>query len=145
MDDDFNPECYTCFEPLRLATELEVADHLRTCSPHYRAVLEAQGGGTWWICSRCGPGSAQCWHEIPLAEEDGELSDEDELELLEEHARLIESGERDLAEGARPPDEFRTLHSPDSMDARGDPLDPFDDPLDPSNANTEIRARRALH
>ena len=62
-------ECIFCYGKVRPATRSEVAARLRTASPEFRAAVE-EGDGTWYICPRCGPGSAVKWQSIAWDEDD---------------------------------------------------------------------------
>mgnify|MGYP001793854502 CR=1 FL=1 len=56
-------ECIACYGRVRPATRGEVEAHLRTISAELQAI-QAALGGTWYICPRCGPGSAVKWQSI---------------------------------------------------------------------------------
>lgn len=58
-------ECMVCYGRVRPARRAEVEARLRMATPEIRAVLEQQGG-TWYICPKCGPGSAVKWESIEL-------------------------------------------------------------------------------
>lgn len=58
-------ECIFCCGKVRPATRQEVEARLRAASPEYRAAVEQQDG-TWYVCTRCGPGSATKWQSIAL-------------------------------------------------------------------------------
>jgi hypothetical protein len=58
-------ECIFCYGKVRPATRQEVEARLRNASPQYRAAVEQQEG-TWYVCARCGPGSAVKWQSIAL-------------------------------------------------------------------------------
>src|SRR5258706_1635268 len=60
-------ECIFCYGKVRPATRQEVEARRRTASPEYRAAVEQQDG-TWYVCTRCGPGSATKWQSIALGE-----------------------------------------------------------------------------
>lgn len=56
-------ECMFCYGTVRPATRQEVEARLRIASPEYRAAV-GQQDGTWYVCPRCGPGSAMKWQSI---------------------------------------------------------------------------------
>ena len=54
-------ECVFCFGRRRVATQREVAEHLRMVSDACRAALEGPDG-TWYACPSCGPKGVVKWH-----------------------------------------------------------------------------------
>ena len=61
-------ECIRCYGAMRVATAVEVEERLRGASPVYRAAVEQQDG-TWYMCPRCGPGSAVKWEVVELTDD----------------------------------------------------------------------------